>query len=82
MDDGVSQCTFKGPGNKRPGVGLPKVEAHTVRERNLKPGPGLLNAPRGSGPSFLELMLSVTHPDPLNTTQQFSGLDVGSRLSQ
>lgn len=47
MDDGVSQCKFKGRGNKRPGVGLPKVEAHTVRERNLKPGPGLLNATWG-----------------------------------
>lgn len=47
MDDGVSQCKFKGRENKKPGVGLPKVEAHTVRERNLKPGPGLLNATWG-----------------------------------
>lgn len=44
---GFPSASSRAPGNKRPGVGLPKVEAHTVRERNLKPGPGLLNATWG-----------------------------------
>lgn len=50
-------------------------------ENDLEPGPSFLNATLGLGPCFLGLMLFVIHHHPLNTTQQFSGLEVGSSYS-